>query len=178
MAKFCAPSTRPLLSRRQRSTTAPVRSRAVRSRISSYGRKAICRKQVRFESSENWVQMFEVFPVSEILVRRRTFGKADRATRSREPYFTAEGGKSVTGQRSNRTQRQSAIRVIEGLSRDLEKTGHNPFAIGSADKFRCCRAAKTRGVTSTISASEWPHLCLRSVTQVFSALFDRPQWTE
>jgi len=54
---------------------------------------------------------------------------------------------SVTGQRSNRTERQSAIRVIKSLSRDLEKTRHNPFAISSADKFRCCRAAKTRGVT-------------------------------
>ena len=35
----------------------------------------------------------------------------------------------VTGQRSNRTEGRSAIRVIEGLSRDPEKMHHNPVAI-------------------------------------------------
>jgi hypothetical protein len=75
-------------------------------------------------------------------------------------------------------ERQPTNGVIECFFRNPEKKRHKPSAIRSADKFRCCRAAKTRGVTSTISVSEWPRLCLRSVTQVFSTLLDRPQWTE
>ena len=59
------------------------------------------------------------------------------------------------------------MRVIEGLWRDPEKMRDNPSAIRSADKFRCYQVAKTRGVTSTISASEWPRLCLHRQRKSF-----------
>jgi hypothetical protein len=56
----------------------------------------------------------------------------------------------VTGQRSNRPERQPTNGVIECFFRNPEKKRHKPSAIRSVDKFRCSRVAKTRAVTSTI----------------------------
>src|SRR5258708_2261352 len=95
---------------RQRSTIALVRSRAVRSRISCSGRKAICRKEVRFENNENWVQTFGAYRSQRYRHAAFRYRETDRhlaRPTSRRALFgkltqLPKKGKSVTGPRSNR----------------------------------------------------------------------------